>query len=203
MVIGSFVAVGSMNKQINLHRNVSEASQKRRRTTLVVLGIAAATLSIGWGSWSVASFHRSEWGRKINLIEAELLREKTLIDALGVELKKKQASTELSIQAAYAIDVAQLPSRRDNELAMLNEALASWRTDGAALRKVGYESGVLTITGEARGAKQAKFALSDLAKLVSSHSNWILLSQEIREPELDSLRMNFRMIARTGQGAKP
>lgn len=196
------MALGIMDKQINLYRNVRAAAERRRRVMSIAATAAAIVAVAAVVLYEHARTDRAALERQVVQTEQAIEREKVLIEALGADLKRRQGASERATQAGFAQDLRALSRRNGNELAGLASALSKWSPPGAALRSLVYEKGGLTLVGEARDAAAARNAVRELNALLASGANWTPSAREIREPVSGGGLMEFKVAGRLSEGVK-
>jgi hypothetical protein len=186
-----------MDKQINLYANIF-ASQQRRRRNQVIVSIFIFTLCAAL-YWILVQQQRSRDALqvKIDLVSDAQVRESNLLDSLKKEVRSRQSVVDTGKRDEWAVD-----SNRFIQEAAQPEMVSSvwlsfknWRSPGAALTKVGLDVGTLTLTGDARGAREATIALDGLMQEVIKAGVWDLVRHEIKAPVGNSPYYEFTLTA--------
>lgn len=191
-----------MDKQINLYRNVRAGAERRRQVVFILAAAALVLAVVAFGLNEKMKSDKTAFGNQLAQTEQAIEREKALIESLGSELKRLQVASVRTAQTGLAQDLRLLSRRDGNELAGLSTALTQWSVQGAALRSLAYEKGVLTLGGEARDAESARQAARQLNTLLANGVAWEPAAREIREPKNGGGLMEFKVTGRLLEGSK-
>lgn len=186
-----------MDKQINLYANVFTGAERRRRQTVAAWGLGVAIAIATVGGYRSFRAERASLQAQSGAAVDGRSQEVRLVEAMRRELQERRAKAERARKDESAADAARLSTEGDPPrlLAASWNAVKGWSAPGAALRRASYEGGVLTIVGEARGAREAAGAMEALMGGVAAAGAWNLGRRDIKAPAAPDPHYEFKLTA--------
>lgn len=186
-----------MDKQVNLYANVHKHAQRRRRLGVIVLSISVALAAAGALGYAKFRAKRAELMSQVASTSEARVREASLVELLKKEIQARRVDNDAVRKDESGADAARLSSESDASrlLSISWDSFKSWSSPGAALRRVSYEAGVLTLAGEARSAREAATAMDSLMGSVVRVDAWDLGQHEIKAPVAPASNYDFKLTA--------
>jgi hypothetical protein len=198
------MAVGIMDKQINLYRNVFRAEQLRRKLISVGIFVLSLVLLAAWVSTQRVMQTRAKLLQNQERVANSIKTEQMLVDSLRAEIKNRDVIAEKEAQNDFASALASLNRKQEpTQLAQLGVWLNAWKGDGARIKKIEVDKTRFLIVGEAKSSEHARAALREMGEQVSKSPDWILNKHPIVAKQAEVVEFSLSAAAAAAVAALP